>query len=371
MPRDIDNTVGTLYEMTANTTGPADHEHYMRRALALAARGFGDTRPNPMVGAVIVDPDGRIIGEGWHRLCGQGHAEVNAVASVRDADRHLLSVATMYVTLEPCSHQGRTPPCASLIIDRRIPRIVVGAVDPYKRVAGRGIAMLREAGREVVTGVLADESRRLNAMFFTANNGDRRPFVTLKMAVSADGYMDVRREDSQSAFRFSTSLTTVFTHRLRAAHQSILVGSGTVLADTPSLNVRRWTGQQPVPVILDRSGRTSGLHLPEGSVVLESANVADGLSALYERGITSVLVEGGPTVLRAFLESGLWDALRVETSPVVLGGTGTSKAPSLSLTDVFAPIKTLYFDNPAAGGINRIDWYSNNQLLTAENPLCM
>lgn len=354
-----------------NGSGRAGHEYYMRRALTLAGRGFGDTRPNPMVGAVIVAPDGRIIGEGWHRLCGLGHAEVNAVAAVCDADRHLLSESTMYVTLEPCSHQGRTPPCARLIIDKGIPRVIVGAVDPYKEVAGRGIAMLRDAGREVITGVLADESRRLNAMFFTANNGDRRPFVTLKMAVSADGFMDIRREPRDPAFRFSTPMTTVLTHRLRAAHEAVLVGSGTVLSDSPSLNVRHWTGQQPVPVVLDRSGRTQGHCLPRGAIVLESATVCEALADLYARGINSVLVEGGPTLLRAFLKSGLWDALRVETSPVRLGDRGVAKAPSISIINAVSPVKTLFFDNPAVGGENRIDWFSNNLLLTAGNPLFM
>ncbi|MDE6369794.1 MAG: bifunctional diaminohydroxyphosphoribosylaminopyrimidine deaminase/5-amino-6-(5-phosphoribosylamino)uracil reductase RibD, partial [Muribaculaceae bacterium] len=157
-------------------------ERYMRRALELAAHGLGNVSPNPMVGAVIVAPDGKIIGEGYHRRYGEGHAEVNAVVSV--ANHESLRDATMYVTLEPCSHYGKTPPCAKLIIDQHIPRVVVGAGDPNEKVCGRGIAMLREAGVEVVTGVLAEESRRLNAAFMTAHSC-HRPFVTLKWAQSS------------------------------------------------------------------------------------------------------------------------------------------------------------------------------------------
>ena len=181
-------------------------ERYMRRALQLAARGMGNTSPNPMVGAMIVAPDGRIIGEGYHRRCGEGHAEVNAVASVTAADLPLLPESTMYVTLEPCSHYGKTPPCARLIIDRGIRRVVVGAADPFPEVSGRGIAMLREAGVEVTEGVLADESRRLNCRFMTAHS-QGRPWVTLKWAQSADRYIDSDRPDGRPE-RFSTPLTS-------------------------------------------------------------------------------------------------------------------------------------------------------------------
>ena len=165
------------------------NEAYMRRALRLAANGRGFTAPNPMVGAVIVAAGGKVIGEGWHRRCGEGHAEVNAVASVRESDRHLLADSTMYVTLEPCSHYGKTPPCSRLIVETGIPRVVVGAGDPNPKVNGRGIAMIRESGAEVVTGVLADESIALNRVFFTAQTL-HRPYITLKWAQSADGFID-------------------------------------------------------------------------------------------------------------------------------------------------------------------------------------
>ena len=195
-------------------------EAYMRRALELAALGEAHASPNPMVGAVIVAPDGRIIGEGWHRRCGGPHAEVNAVASVANPD------------------ELRTPPCAKLIIDKQIPRVVVAASDPFPAVSGRGIAMLREAGVEVRTGVLAEESRRLNARFITAHT-EQRPFVVLKWAQSADGSMARRRESPEAeAARLSSPLTRLLMHRLRSRCDAILAGSGTVLADNPVLDAR-------------------------------------------------------------------------------------------------------------------------------------
>lgn len=332
----------------------------MKRALELASRGLGDTNPNPMVGAVIVGPDGRIIGEGWHRRCGLSHAEVNAVNSVADSDLPLLSRSTIYVTLEPCSHWGRTPPCAKLIIDKAIPRVVVGATDPFDKVAGRGIAMLRDAGVDVSTGLLAEESRQLNAMFMTANGGSRRPFVTLKFARSADGYIDWRRDaDHAGPCRFSTAATTLKAHRLRASHQAILCGSGTVLADSPRLDNRLWDGPRPVPVILDRRGRTAGAKLPEGAIVLDGDTSPEAVLAdLYARGIHSVLVEGGAQVLTSFLNSGLWDAMRVETAEMTLGDSGAVRAPELP-----KGLAAIAEDGPIA-------WYSNNQLFTSNHPLC-
>lgn len=309
----------------------AVEEKYMRRALELARHGEGNTSPNPMVGAVIVDSTGRIIGEGYHRRCGEGHAEVNAIASVKDVDRHLLHDSTMYVTLEPCSHYGKTPPCAQLIIDTGIPRVVVAAGDPFKEVSGRGISMLREAGIEVTGGVLAEESRRLNKKFMTAHE-QKRPFVTLKWAQSADGYIDWIRPDGLP-YRFSDTLNSTIVHKLRSEHDAILVGSGTALSDNPGLNCRLWPGRSPLPVVADRRGRVSvsALRMSDPLIVRDCSTVGELLSLLYSRGITSILVEGGATILNAFIESGLWDEARVETAEMTLGSLGCTEAPKLPI----------------------------------------
>ncbi len=281
-------------------------EMYMRRALQLAHNGVLDASPNPMVGAVIVSPDGKIIGEGWHRRCGEGHAEVNAVASV--ADKSQLRDSTMYVTLEPCSHYGKTPPCAELIVSMGIPRVVIGSLDPFEKVSGRGVRRLREAGVEVVTGVLENECRELNRKFMTAHRL-HRPYVTLKWAQSADGYIDGR---------ISTPLTSALVHKLRATNDAILIGSGTALTDNPSLDTRLYAGKSPVKVILDRRGRIEGgdlkLFKNGASVIVlrDYGSIEDAMVALYYKGITSVLVEGGSKVLQSFIDSGCWDEARVE-----------------------------------------------------------
>jgi diaminohydroxyphosphoribosylaminopyrimidine deaminase/5-amino-6-(5-phosphoribosylamino)uracil reductase len=269
-----------------------------------------------MVGAVLVDPSGKIIGEGWHRRCGEGHAEVNAVASV--ADTSLLRNATMYVTLEPCSHYGKTPPCASLIIEKGIPRVVIGCLDPFEKVAGRGVRMLKDAGVEVVTGCLEKECLELNEKFVTSHRR-KRPFVTLKWAESADGYIDGK---------ISTPLTSMLTHRLRATHDAILVGSGTVLADNPRLDTRLYAGHSPLRVILDRRGRV--MDAVDGTTIIyrEFSSLNDVLEDLYKRGITSVLVEGGAELHRSFIDSGLWDAMRIERGCKNINGK--VKAPCLS-----------------------------------------
>lgn len=326
----------------------------MRRALELAAHGLGNVSPNPMVGAVIVGPDQRIIGEGYHRRFGEGHAEVNAIASVVDTE--LLPLSTMYVTLEPCSHYGKTPPCAKLLIDKHIPCVVVGAGDPNVKVCGRGIAMLRDAGVEVVTGVLAEQSRRLNAAFITAHT-HHRPFVTLKWAQSADGFMDIERTADQAPAAISSPLSRLAVHRLRALHDAILVGSGTVIADDPVLDSRLWGGRAPRPVILDRRGRITGAYKVLGRnpiIIRDHQGVADILSQLFAQGITSLLVEGGSTVLQSFIDSGLWDAARVETSSQCFGAKGVAHSPAFDAVpyDCFHLDKSevaLYSNNPLVG----------------------
>lgn len=320
---------------------------YMRRALQLAAATPYDTHPNPMVGAVIV-ADGQIIGEGYHRRCGDGHAEVNAVDSVHDCDS--LRRATIYVTLEPCSHYGKTPPCAELIIRSGIPRVVIAASDPFDKVAGRGITMLRQAGIEVEIGVLAEESRRLNRRFITAHTL-HRPYVTLKWAMSADGFMDHKRLPGQPAARFSTPMTQMLVHRERSIHDAILTTAATVIADSPRMDVRLWSGPSPRKVIVDRHGLPSTdavifsqcgqkplLYAPAPLPSAEIEHVQCGndltietlLTDLYHRGITSVLVESGPRMLGSFITSGCWDRVRIERSPVILGTQGTAAAPDIA-----------------------------------------
>ena len=307
----------------------------MRRALQLARNGLLDAHPNPMVGAVIVAPDGRIIGEGWHRKCGRGHAEVNAVAMVRDEAEFL--TATMYVTLEPCSHYGRTPPCAELIISKKIPRVVVGCLDPFEKVAGRGVKMLRDAGVDVTVGVLEQECRDLNVRFITAHTR-RRPYVILKWAEGADGFIDGH---------ISTPLTSVMVHKLRAEADAILVGSGTAIADNPRLDVRRVSGNDPVRVVLDRRGRvdvSSAVFrddnfllitdcqrdfLPADRQITGCDSLAEVLEQLYRRNVITLLVEGGAQVHQSFIDEGLWDEMRVEQGALAV--SGKVKAPAVKL----------------------------------------
>ena len=220
---------------------------FMRRCLQLASLGRGHVSPNPMVGAVVVHR-GQIIGEGYHRCYGQPHAEVNAINSVRDAG--LLPECTLYVSLEPCSHYGKTPPCADLIVQKKIPRVVVGCLDPFPKVSGQGVARLREAGVEVVTGVLEEECKALNRTFMTCQI-DERPFVTLKWAQSRDGYIDRIRKPGEPAIRISDDVSSVWVHRLRAEADAILVGTNTAVADNPSLTTRLWYGRSPLRIVLD------------------------------------------------------------------------------------------------------------------------
>lgn len=335
---------------------------YMRRALELAARGLGHVSPNPMVGAVIVH-NNHIIGEGYHRRWGDAHAEVNAINSVKPEDAGLLEDSTMYVTLEPCSHYGKTPPCAQLLINKHIPRVVVGATDPFIKVAGRGIEMMRQHGIEVEVGVLADESQRLNASFFTAHTL-RSPFVTLKWAQSADGFMDCNRQPGDSPARFSTTLSTSLVHRLRSLHDAIITSAATVNSDNSMLTTRAWHGRSARPVIIDRRGLLSPTAsiLSRDPIIYREGTLPQILSDLYTtHGLTSVMVEAGPTLLNSFIANDLWDVARVEISPLRLEGNGTAPAPKLAAF----PIKSFSVD------INRVELYSQNPLVTERTEDCM
>ena len=311
-------------------------EKYMRRALQLARLGAGHTSPNPMVGAVIVAPDGTIIGEGWHRQCGEAHAEVNAVASV--ADPALLRDSTIYVTLEPCSHYGKTPPCANMLIERSIPRVVVGCLDPFVKVAGRGVKLLQEAGVEVVVGMLEEECRALNERFMTAHTNGR-PWVQLKWAQTADGFIALPPEAGENPLHMSTPVTMRLMHRQRALCDAILIGANTARIDNPSLTTRYWPGKSPLRVILSHDLSIPGnLNLltdglptivyntmrnetvgPVEYVKLDTDDPQYWLEDLYRRGVTSVMVEGGTRVLQGLIDAEVWNEARIEVSPRRVG----------------------------------------------------
>lgn len=298
----------------------------MGRALQLARLGYGFTSPNPMVGAVVSDASGRIIGEGFHRRWGGPHAEVNAIASVRD--KSLLPQSTVYVTLEPCSHYGKTPPCAKLLIDSRVKRVVVGCPDPFKEVSGRGVAMLRKAGIDVTVGVMQSECEALNHKFMYAHTHGR-PYVMLKWAQSADGFMAA---EGGEPVALSNAVSRVFMHRERAGFDAIMAGTGTLLRDNPALTCRLWPNRRLRPVVYDPHGHVPAgcrvLENPEAIVVREEMPLSALLEYLYAReGVTSLMVEGGPTLLASFLSEGLYQSLRVEVSARRLG-KGV-KAPSL------------------------------------------
>ncbi len=304
-------------------------EKYMRRALQIARRGAGNTSPNPMVGAVVVCDD-EIIGEGYHRRFGEGHAEVNAIASVCDKSR--LCNSTIYVTLEPCSHYGKTPPCSELILRMGVPRVVVGSLDPFEQVSGRGVQMLRDGGVEVEVGVLEDECKALNCAFIHAHT-IKRPYILLKWAQTADGFIGVNGE----RMHISLEATQTQMHRLRSCYDAILIGANTLRSDNPSLTVRKYIGRNPIRVVLTHNlenipfgnnlftdAEAKTIVYVIGSVVtvtniqnvefVEVDSLEYMLSDLYSRNIISLMVEGGANVLEQFIYLGLWDECRVEVS---------------------------------------------------------
>lgn len=287
-------------------------ERYMSRCLQLARCGWQGAPPNPMVGAVIV-ARGRILGEGFHVRCGEGHAEVNAFASVSPADEPLLSEATIYVSLEPCSHWGKTPPCADLILRKGVRRCVVGCIDPFAQVQGRGVEKLRKGGVEVVVGVLEAECKALNRRFFTFHE-QQRPYITLKWAQTADGFIGRKDQTPDHPLLISNALTQMLCHKRRAEHQAIMVGRRTMETDAPSLTVRAWVGNNPRRLVLSRRGGS----LPEQ------------LHRLWQEGVQTLLVEGGRETLQSFIDAGLWDEAHVETGPQPLGEADGVPAPILS-----------------------------------------
>lgn len=338
----------------------------MMRCIELAKNGLGTTYPNPLVGCVIVHEQ-KILGEGWHYQAGRPHAEVNAIKSV--PQEKLLQEATLYVSLEPCSHFGKTPPCAHLIIEKGIKKVVIGSLDPNPLVAGRGIQKLKEAGCEVIVGVLQKECDTLNKRFFTFHQ-KKRPYVFLKWAESQDGFIAPKNRNEQKPVWITNSFSRQRVHKMRAEEQAILVGTQTVLMDNPSLTTRDWEGHSPLRVILDKN-----LRIPKTAHVFDetvptlvfsekaaensshvtyqvidfSKDVATQiLSVLYDKNIQSLMVEGGAQTLQTFIDENLWDEAFVFKGPVSF--TEGIKAPTINGTlihqDTLKEDQLFHFKNP-------------------------
>jgi diaminohydroxyphosphoribosylaminopyrimidine deaminase/5-amino-6-(5-phosphoribosylamino)uracil reductase len=311
----------------------------MQRCIQLAQLGAGYVAPNPMVGAVLVH-NGRVIGEGYHQVYGQPHAEVNCLASVKEEDKPLIEHSTLYVSLEPCSHFGKTPPCADLIIKNKIPKVVVGITDPFPQVSGKGIAALHAAGIDVVTGVLKDECMALNKQFITFQT-QHRPYIVLKWAQSANGHM---AKADRARFAISNEYSRRLVHKWRSEEAAILVGTNTAFFDDPELTTRFWRGENPIRLVVDTQLRLpSSLKLfnkevrtivfnylkHEEDERLSYYQITNDVSivhqivhALYQMKIQSVLVEGGARLLQSFIDQNMWQEARVITNEtlVVPGG---------------------------------------------------
>lgn len=339
---------------------------YMQRCLELAQFGGGYVAPNPMVGAVLVHDD-KIIGEGFHQRYGEPHAEPNAIAAVKQ--KELIEKCTLYVNLEPCSHFGKTPPCASLIIKHKIKRVVIGSLDPNPKVAGKGVQLLREAGIAVEVGILEDECRILNKRFFIFHE-QKRPYILLKWAQTQNGFIDKNRLDiSEPPLAISNPITRQLTHQMRSENQAILVGTNTVLLDNPSLTVRNWPGKSPIRVAIDRIGKIpADFHLLDGAIPtlifteIEKTNqphiefiqikfdencLHTILQKIYEKNIHSILVEGGAKLLNYFIQNECWDEANVEISPLTIdeGVLAPVLSASPSSCKLFNEHKWIFYQN--------------------------
>ncbi|MBO6631140.1 MAG: bifunctional diaminohydroxyphosphoribosylaminopyrimidine deaminase/5-amino-6-(5-phosphoribosylamino)uracil reductase RibD [Psychroserpens sp.] len=290
----------------------------MQRCIEIARNGLGSTAPNPMVGCVIVH-DNKIIGEGYTSPYGGPHAEVNAINAVKDT--HLLNESTLFVTLEPCSHYGKTPPCSDLIIKHKIPKVVIGCIDDNEQVAGKGIAKLRNSGCEVTVGVLENECKEHHKRFFTFHN-KKRPYIILKWAASKDGFIAPLHKSEKKPVWITNSYSRQLVHKWRAEEQAILVGTNTVVEDNPSLTVRDWTGNNPIRFVLDQNNRLSKsyqvfddtveTHLISNQHIDFNSPIAVQIAQyLYDKDINSVIVEGGARTLNTFIDEDLWDEARI------------------------------------------------------------
>lgn len=310
-------------------------ETYIKRCIEIAKNGLGSTRPNPMVGSLIVH-NNQIIGEGYTSAYGGNHAEVNAINSV--IDKSLLKSSTLYVTLEPCSHYGKTPPCSDLIITHQIPNVVIGCIDDNKKVAGKGIRKLKEAGCCVKVGVLEDTCKRHHKRFFTFHN-KKRPYIILKWAETSDGFIAPKAKNQQKPVWITNEFSRQLVHKWRAEEQAILVGTHTVIQDNPSLTTRDWTGLHPIRLVIDKESKLSKSYAVFNNeaqtisinkeAIDFSKNVAQGISdLLFKDDITSVIIEGGAKTLQSFIDENLWDEARVFTGPTSF--ESGIKAPSFS-----------------------------------------
>ncbi len=293
------------------------HETYIKRCLQIAKNGLGSTRPNPMVGCVIVR-DNKIIGEGFTSVYGCNHAEVNAINSIED--KSLLIEATLYVTLEPCSHHGKTPPCSDLIVEHKIPNVVIGCLDDNEKVSGKGIEKLKNAGCNVIVGILEDECKEHHKRFFTFHN-KKRPYIILKWAETLDGFIAPKAKDELKPVWITNPISRQLVHKWRTEEQAILVGSNTVLQDNPSLTVRDWTGKNPTRIVLDEKNMLSkdfNVFNDEAETIvinskLEAKQICD---VLHQNNINSIIIEGGTQTLQTFIDSGLWDEARIFTGNI-------------------------------------------------------
>ncbi len=337
----------------------------MLRALQLAKLGGTATKSNPLVGAVIVW-NNEIIGEGYHQKYGEAHAEVNAVNSVKD--KTILREAVIYVTLEPCSHFGKTPPCADLLVKHQFKRVVIAQIDPFSEVSGRGIEKLRNAGIDVECGILEDDANQLNRRFITFHT-KKRPYITLKWAQTKDGFIDRDRSaDSESGINWiSQAETQVITHQIRSTEQAILVGWRTIQNDNPSLTTRAFTGQNPLRIVIDpqlKASKNAAVFTDGNETIvlnllkeeeigfvryikLKDISPQSILETMFQLNIPSVLIEGGANTLSRFIESGLWDEALVITGQSSF--KSGLKAPAISKT----PVKTVLF------GKDRLDYFQN------------
>lgn len=322
-------------------------EKYIKRCIELAENGLGTTYPNPLVGCVIVY-ENTIIGEGWHKKSGEAHAEVIAIESVKN--KELLASSTLYVSLEPCSHFGKTPPCADLILKYKIPNVVIGTIDPNSKVAGKGIQKLKDSGVNVTVGILEKECNELNKRFFTFHKKNR-PYIILKWAESSDGFISPKNKSEQKPVWISNDYSRQLVHKWRSEEQAILVGTQTIMDDNPSLTVREWVGKNPIRVVIDKENSIDSssnvLDNQAKTIVFSNNEVTSNsdtiqyikinfdknstqviVEKLYENNIQSIIIEGGRKTIQSFIDANLWDEARVFIGEIkLLEGT---KAPEIN-----------------------------------------